>query len=97
MSYTEGVGNLQLASSIPATKPAPQTTAATDAKVGEKAGAAPRDRAEVSSAAGIVAKALEQSDVRMDKVNALREAIASGSYQVPSDQVADKLIEKMKG
>ncbi|MCP4646175.1 MAG: flagellar biosynthesis anti-sigma factor FlgM [bacterium] len=31
-------------------------------------------------------------DVRMDKVNELREAIANGTYNPPVDKVADKMI-----
>lgn len=98
MSYTEGVGNLRQASSIPAAKAAQQTPAAkADAKPGAVSGTSQSDRAELSSEASIVSKALEHSDVRMDKVNALRLAIASGSYHVSSAEVADKLIESMKG
>ncbi len=37
-----------------------------------------------------------QSDVRMEKVELLRAAIANGSYAVSSEALADKLIEHMR-
>jgi flagellar biosynthesis anti-sigma factor FlgM len=35
------------------------------------------------------------SDVRMTKVAELRQAIASGSYNVSASAVADKMVESM--
>jgi negative regulator of flagellin synthesis FlgM len=53
------------------------------------------DQAQLSTAAGSIAQVLGTSDVRTDKVQALQQAIASGSYNVPSSAVADKMIESM--
>jgi len=97
MSYTDGIGNLQQTTgSISATKPTQQAAnAAADTKQNPASGATRTDHAELSSAGGLISKALEHSDVRMDKVQALQQAIASGSYHVSSSDVADKLIETL--
>ena len=34
-----------------------------------------------------------ESDIRMDKVNAIKESIASGTYNVSMKEVADKLVD----
>ena len=49
----------------------------------------------LSSAAGLVSQALEGSDVRSEKVAALQQAIAGGSYNVSSSDVADKVIQSI--
>lgn len=51
----------------------------------------------VSSAAGALAQASDADDVRHDKVAQLQAAIQSGTYQVSSADVADKLIASMLG
>ena len=38
-----------------------------------------------------VAKA---SDVRMDKVNDIKQRLASGTYNIQANEVADKLVDK---
>lgn len=53
------------------------------------------DHASLSSAGGLVATALETSDVRSDKVASLQQAIAAGSYNVSSSDVAEKLIQSL--
>jgi negative regulator of flagellin synthesis FlgM len=53
------------------------------------------DDANLSSAGGIVAQALEGSDVRTAKVMALQQAIANGSYNVSSSDVAEKMIQTL--
>ncbi|WP_158749993.1 flagellar biosynthesis anti-sigma factor FlgM [Acidobacterium sp. S8] len=50
------------------------------------------DRAEVSTAAS-----LAHQDVRMEKVAAVQQAIASGTYHVSAEDVADKLVRQMVG
>jgi negative regulator of flagellin synthesis FlgM len=96
MSYTNGIGNLQQAlSSIASTKPA------TDAATSETNGSASiqptvrEDQASLSSTSGIMAQALEGSDARSTKVAALQQAIASGSYNVSSSDVAEKVIDSL--
>jgi negative regulator of flagellin synthesis FlgM len=71
-----------------------------------RAGAAPRnsrlangaagelamDTAKVSLAGAMISQATRGSDVRFDKVAALQQAIAAGTYSVSSASLADKLI-----
>ena len=56
---------------------------------------ASEDKAEVSPASVQIADALKTSDARMDKVEALRKAIADGSYSVSSSEVADSIMKSM--
>lgn len=99
MSYTNGIGSLQQAlSSIAPTQPAAQATESTEVSQQRKAAAAPAkqaDQTSLSSAGGMIAHALEGSDVRTDKVAALQKAIASGSYNVSSSDVAGKMIDSL--
>jgi flagellar biosynthesis anti-sigma factor FlgM len=53
------------------------------------------DEARVSTTASLASQAVAGSDVRMDKVNSVRAALASGSYQVSSSAVAGKMIDHM--
>jgi flagellar biosynthesis anti-sigma factor FlgM len=54
-----------------------------------------QDQASVSSAGGLVAQALNTSDVRLDKVAALQSQIASGTYSVSSQDVASKIVDSL--
>ena len=98
MSYTNGIGNLQQVLSSTAstsTKPvADVATGETNDGVSTQV-SAQADQANLSSAGGIMAQALEGSDARSVKVAALQQAIASGSYNVPSSDVAEKLIDSL--
>ena len=93
MSYASGIGSLQQAiNSISSAETKPAATAITpdgDASVEHT------DEANLSSAGGIVAQALEGSDVRTAKVAALQQAIADGSYNVSSSDVAEKMIQSL--
>jgi len=51
----------------------------------------------VSTAAGALAQVSGQDDVRHERVAALQAAIQSGTYNVSSSAVADKLIDSMLG
>ncbi|MFP5230338.1 MAG: flagellar biosynthesis anti-sigma factor FlgM [Acidobacteriota bacterium] len=55
------------------------------------------DQATLSSAASVAAAAAPDSDVRMEKVTAIQQAIAAGTYQVPASAVAGKMIDHMMG
>lgn len=66
-------------------------------KTQNRASMAAQDNATLSPAASLAAQTAEDSDVRMDKVAEIQQAIASGSYNVPSSEVAGKIIEQMTG
>lgn len=55
------------------------------------------DEATLSSAASYAAQAGPDSDVRMDKVDQVQQALAAGTYNVPSTEVASKMIDQMLG
>jgi negative regulator of flagellin synthesis FlgM len=56
----------------------------------------PTDEAHLSPAASLVAQAAVLPDVRMDKVASVQAALADGSYQVSSSNVAARLIDQMQ-
>jgi negative regulator of flagellin synthesis FlgM len=101
MSYTNGIGNLQqvLGALTPAaTPPASQAGEAAKAPKPHQATSAPAEQADqtnLSSTSGVIAQALEGSDVRTEKVAALQQAIASGSYSVSSSDVASKMVDSL--
>lgn len=53
------------------------------------------DRATLSQAGTEVSQSADQAGVRSDKVEAIQQALAAGTYGVPASKVADKLIESM--
>ena len=53
------------------------------------------DQTNLSSTASLVAQALESPDTRSAKVASLQQAIATGSYNVSSSDVADKIIQSL--
>jgi flagellar biosynthesis anti-sigma factor FlgM len=63
----------------------------TDSGIGEIAD----DEEKVSAAGMLISQASTGSDVRFEKVNALRNAIESGTYAVPAENVAQKLMNGM--
>lgn len=98
MSYIDGIGNLQNAlSSVAPTQAQPVSATKNDAQQTALTAAAQTDSADLSTAGGLISKALETSDVRSAKVEALQKAIASGNYNVSSSDVADKMIQSLLG
>jgi negative regulator of flagellin synthesis FlgM len=97
MSYTNGIANLQQAlASLASTSTKPVT----DMVSGMDRGASvvvpvQEDQASLSFTGGAMSQALGASDVRSTKVAALQQAIASGSYKVPSSDVAEKMIDSL--
>ena len=57
------------------------------------AGQVAGDQANLSTAAQAVSQALSLPDVRQEKIEAVQGAIANGSYDVPSSQVAASLMQ----
>ena len=99
MSYSNGIGDWKTLTPITPT-PASETRQANNQA--RTAGAKPTGRPEadetkLSSTGGLIAQALEGSDIRSAKVEALQKAIADGSYSVSSSDVADKLIQTLQG
>jgi negative regulator of flagellin synthesis FlgM len=86
-------GMQQLFSSQEVTKT--QSSAAQGAN--SQAPAIGTDEATLSSAASYAAQAAPDSDVRMDKVVQVQQALAAGTYNVPSSEVASKMIDQMLG
>jgi negative regulator of flagellin synthesis FlgM len=60
-----------------------------------ESGALDSDSATVSSAAAQVSQTASDEAVRMDKVAAVRSALASGTYNVPASAVASKITDSM--
>jgi flagellar biosynthesis anti-sigma factor FlgM len=104
MTQTTGIGNNSQVSGTPlnqAEKAAQTDRAKATAENGTKqtSSAAQTGTTATLSGAGsmLAASASNTSDVRMDKVAALKSAIDSGTYHVSADKVADKLIDNMLG
>jgi negative regulator of flagellin synthesis FlgM len=99
MSYASGIGGLQQAiNSISPSEAKPAVQASgSDSIIDQQptANVEHADQTNLSSAAGLVARALESSDTRSAKVASLQQAIAAGSYSVPSSDVADKIIQSL--
>lgn len=57
----------------------------------------PGDQTTIRASSGLLSSALDESDVRMERVAALWSAIQAGTYQVPASAVADKMLTAMGG
>jgi flagellar biosynthesis anti-sigma factor FlgM len=51
----------------------------------------PQDHATISSVGDLVTAALKQPEVRADRVSAIRDAIASGTYKVEPHAIASSI------
>lgn len=87
---------LESATVRPAVQPGQATKAANRAEAAPE-GASPADSSTLSPAARIAAAAALLPEVRQDKVDALRQQIESGSYQVGTHDVADALLRNFRG
>ena len=102
MSYSNNVQPLTLAIGASAVSSAPiskTTTAAGEAEATPKASTPviANDQTTLSLASSLLASALKVSDVRTEKVAALQQTIAAGTYNVSSSDVADKLLQSLLG
>ena len=102
MSSTNGIGSLAgatplvTASSPPAAagKEHQVKTASPVANGGTK-GTGAVDETSISSTSELLSAALSGSDVRLEKVLPLQQAIVNGTYNVSSSDVAEKLINSL--
>jgi negative regulator of flagellin synthesis FlgM len=101
MSYASGINSLpQTSNSIASSEAKPATQVSAPDKVskaseGSIANVEQVDQTRLSSTGGLVAQALEGSDIRSAKVASLQQAIAAGSYSVSSSDVAHKIIQSL--
>jgi negative regulator of flagellin synthesis FlgM len=99
MSYSNGIGDLKQALSAITTASTTEMQQIASGKTKETSPATSReshaDEARLSSTGGLIAQALEGSDVRPAKVAALQQAIANGAYNVSSSDVAGKMIQSL--
>ncbi len=104
MAYSNGLGNLlhllgNLAvNSARDVKRAEQTAAAQTLTTNGVAGASTLDEldgTQFSTASSLLGTAVSGPDVRYDKVASLQEAIANGTYNVSSADVASSLLKSL--
>jgi negative regulator of flagellin synthesis FlgM len=96
MSYTNGIGDWKQASPAVASTSVSQTQQSGRPQTAEhKPAAGAQDEAKLSSTGELVARALSTPDVRTAKVEALQKAIADGSYNISSSDVAGKMIDSL--
>ena len=73
--------------------------AATEAQAGSVGGILGEDQAELSGThqqvQALTAQALQFPEIRQEKVNALRQVVADGSYQPESSQIAGAVLIHM--
>ncbi len=55
------------------------------------------DRATVSAAGAGISQSAPDGDVRWEKVAAVQQAVADGTYNVPTSAVASKMVDSMLG
>jgi flagellar biosynthesis anti-sigma factor FlgM len=55
------------------------------------------DSTDLSPAAQTVTQAMQMPDVRQDRVASLQQQIASGTYQVAPQDVADAMLRNLRG
>jgi anti-sigma28 factor (negative regulator of flagellin synthesis) len=53
------------------------------------------DKVDLSTKIGAMARALTSTDVRVERIAAVRQSIAASSYNVPSSDIAGKLINSL--
>jgi negative regulator of flagellin synthesis FlgM len=98
MSYSNGIGDWKQVLPPVAPASASQTQQVAERQktaAGQTAAGAKADETKLSAAGELIANALSGSDVRTAKVEALQKAIAEGSYNVSSSDVAGKIMDSL--
>lgn len=99
MSYTNGIGSAQLLLTAVSTASTTAASAASRTQPSDADGVGSvggfDDHTTFSTTSNMVAQASSGSDVRMEKVTALQQAIAAGTYNIPASDVADKLMKAL--
>jgi flagellar biosynthesis anti-sigma factor FlgM len=100
MSYSNGIGDLQrILTSVTSGESSPtrslERTKEASGNITSAGSGVHIDQTHLSQDSALIAGALAASDVRTDKVASLKEAIANGSYKVPSSNVAGKMIDAL--
>ena len=94
MNVNDGLHGLPEQLGVSETSPVQATQRQQQASYSASTGST-QDRTEVSTAASLAHQAMAVPDVRMDKVAAVQQALANGTYQVSAGDVADKLVQQM--
>jgi negative regulator of flagellin synthesis FlgM len=76
-------------------KPVTYKGAATNEPVAASKSNSATDQTSLSAASTLLVRALRTPDVRTEKVATLQAALAAGTYNVSSADVADKLVETL--
>jgi flagellar biosynthesis anti-sigma factor FlgM len=93
MEMRNSLDGLKTLLGVPSTEPT-KPLSTKNGSATEVAGLA-GDRASLSNAGSEVSQTAADSDVRMDKVAAVRAALEAGTYNVPASEVAGKLLDAM--
>ena len=96
MLINNGIGNSTQAGNT-AKSPATQDNvekkpSGTQSADSSPANASPANKVELSSEAHVLSQVAAVDDVDTTKVEALRKAIAEGSYQIDADAIAEKML-----
>jgi negative regulator of flagellin synthesis FlgM len=103
MSYVSVVGSPQSGINSIAPSGTEEAMQANRSKgLADEGGITPRsvdhaDETSLSTTGGLVAQALQGSDIRSSKVTSLQQAIAANNYIVSSSDVADKILQSLGG
>jgi len=95
MNVNDGLHGLPEALGISPTTPVSATQPQQQAVFWISTNGGIQDRTEVSTAANLAHRAMSITDVRMDKVMTVQQALANGTYRISTHDVADKLVRQM--